>query len=157
MRTWIIYLFLYSHHTWCFEKCSFGLQKASKNKFSFEAFFMYETFRSRFERIDSSSSWWTCSKKNPQTKCNYTIYHFLRIKMVRKYGQKRDFAKFHSKLKHKILNIYKNGLGRVERTLWTSSGCNMEVWRPKTKNPPPFYLSHDFERFLSDFFAKMSI
>ena len=27
----------------------------------------------------------------------------------------------------------------------------------KLKNPPPFYLSHDFERFLSDFVEKISI
>ena len=57
-------------------------------------------------------------------------------KMVRKFGQKRDFAKFHSKPKHQVFNIYKNGLRRVERALWISSGCNMRVWRPKTKKPP---------------------
>ena len=102
----------------------------------------------------TSSSWWTGPKKNPETKCSYTIYHFLRIKMVRKYGQKRDFAEFHSKFKHRVLNIYQNGLGRVERTLWTSSGCNMEVWRPKTKKPPALFLIPWFWAFFEWLFCK---
>ena len=61
---------------------------------------------------------------------------YVLFKMVRKYDQNRDFTKFHSAPKNWILIMTQNGFGGGERTLWTSFGCNMEVWTPTgTKTP----------------------
>ena len=46
---------------------------------------------------------------------NKSTCHFLHVKTVGKVGQKGDFAKFHSNPKHRVLNIYKNGLGELKR------------------------------------------
>ena len=57
-------------------------------------------------------------------------------KIVRKFGQNRDFLKFEPAPQIEVLNIWKNGLQVIERTLWTSSQSSMKVWRPKITKPP---------------------
>ena len=76
-------------------------------------------------------------------------------KTVRKFGQKHDFAKFHSKRKHQVFNIYKNCYGGGEPTLWTSYGCNMRVWTRKTQNSPALLAIPWFWAFFRWLFNKM--
>ena len=127
----------------------FRLQKVSKMVFNSWKNFHTSKFVLSFLSVDlfiKLVNW--SGKRTRKWNVAYNIPLFTH-KMVRKFGQKRDFAKFHSKPKHQVLNIYKNGLGRVERTLWTSSGSNMRVWRPKTKNPPALLAIPWFWAFFS--------
>ena len=95
MITRIIDSFSYSHHTRSIQNTVFGYKKTKKIEsivFSIEEHF-----------ISFLTIWFDNQigvlivKKNLQIKYHAIIYTiFISIEIVRKSGQKRDFAKFHS-------------------------------------------------------------
>ena len=124
MITRIIDFFSYSHHTRSIQNTVFGYKKTLKIEsivISIEELFCF------FVLI---------VKKDLQIKYHAIIYTIFISNIVRKNVLNRDFAKFHSTPKNWLLNMWQNLFGRVERTLWTSSGCNMGTWRPITTKPP---------------------
>ena len=127
------FLFLQSH-TKSIQNTVFGYKRILK----IEAFviFIEELFISLLTIWFDNQIGVLIVKKNLPIKYHAAIYTIFMCKIVRKSGQNRDFAKLHSTPKNQLLNIWKNRFWRVERTLWTSSGCNMGTWRPITTKPP---------------------
>ena len=107
-----------------------------------KSFFSKYTFihETHIFQIDSNSIEYSATDRKSYLQIKYSIgkYTVFMYKMIGKCGQNRDFTKFRSAPKNQTLNTTENGFGGVERTVWTSFGCNMEVWTPtytKTLSP----------------------
>ena len=127
-------IFLYSHRTLWFQDTVFGYKKGLKIEFN--NIYHVRWFSFVFESITLIMELVNWPGKEPTNEARFCSILYFIHRIVRKFGQNRDFVKFHPALRNWVLNISKNGLQGVERTLWTSSRSNMKVRRPKSTKPP---------------------